>query len=1029
VAASANALVPLWGIGDMAQTTGLYGFMQSQKTKTAMLFFVFMLSCQAYAFALILSFAIVFHDLPALGKLDVAWQIWRNSTIEIATTSLLWVFLAYVFQSRIIAQDVGSTSVTRREEPQAYNLLENLSIATGLKMPGLRVIETPSLNAFSSDLGFSGPEVTVTRGLLNATTKDELEAVMAHQVTRIRNGDSKLIGFAMIFMSMIFRMFEFFIRPFTSFNLRTIFFLVMLPFFPLLACTVFAIVVFVGLIAALATRFAISQKRIYLADAGTVDLIKDPKPLAYALLKMQAGESTLSQDSLINAMCIQAPEEGWLSSHPTTLSRVEAMAAYTGMAGIGNPEPSPRPAFQLLPTIRQLHSSGFGTSVSRILIMLPVVAALVGQSWVMGQYGGKIGLVKPLDDSAYVAPNPYRQTTTNSLNAGDVETQRHCFYNKTTGFITEGNAPVETYKTADSQLVSTAASASNPEFSTNRQFHIAGSSAIAAFGPMCAERGCDAGSFDMFARATFAYYTSAEAITTGFQQQSGAAGLAYAKEYLNSPDDQATRKFIKLATDNKVITEFQFNVTASRLLLNDFANYRACTVEDAKAVNPSLLGNETKPDAQATVAFSEEGTVDQQVKAITQMTKAEVHRQRMNFPLTLGAMLLAIWLAWKLITIPLGYLRRGRRNLKLQPTSVGHSSPATAMLLSPLAVILVLVSFVFPSLPGLIIKKLGGPVVQVVSSDQDITSHSSAQDQLERRDSVINALITNINNQLPADSPDRIKLPLDKNAPQLRTGLADDAKTIVAIAGNRAAQIAEYQKQIPDIYRVHNSKLPADSEFRIPMPEDDPPQPQIAVNDIAKMEKSQNCTFNRDSGFKVYGKEPLKEFEVTSYDIITMVQRRINDEDFYHSNEYQDFHRNLLEKSFLGQERRDHAYAIMAIERDIEKCIAGSCNEQETQMLNYSVSDYSLSSADIIGGMAVTSGDEGVRYAHQFLNSERDLNARKMLKKWMNLGKQNVPADSPNAQQILIDAPINGYRPCSTKDGEVFAATNKLSKN
>jgi heat shock protein HtpX len=133
VAASANALVPLWGIGDMAQTTGLYGFMQSQKTKTAMLFFVFMLSCQAYAFALILSFAIVFHDLPALGKLDVAWQIWRNSTIEIATTSLLWVFLAYVFQSRIIAQDVGSTSVTRREEPQAYNLLENLSIATGLK--------------------------------------------------------------------------------------------------------------------------------------------------------------------------------------------------------------------------------------------------------------------------------------------------------------------------------------------------------------------------------------------------------------------------------------------------------------------------------------------------------------------------------------------------------------------------------------------------------------------------------------------------------------------------------------------------------------------------------------------------------------------------------------------------------------------------------------------------------------------------------------------------------------------------------
>jgi heat shock protein HtpX len=963
--------VPPWGILEMVQVTGLYGFMQSQKTKIALLFLVFMLACQAYAFALMLSFAIVFHDLPAMGKLDIAWQIWRNSNIEIATTSLLWVFLAYLFQSKIIAQDVGSKPVTRKEEPQSYNLLENLSISTGLRMPNLRIIETTSLNAFSSDLGFDGAEVTVTRGLLNAATKDELEAVMAHQVTRIRNGDSRLIGFAMIFMSMIFRMFEFFVRPFTSFNLRTVFFLVMLPFFPLLACIVFAIVVLVGLIAALATRFAISHHRIYLADAATVDLIKDPKPLAFALLKMQAGQSTISHDGLVNAMCIQAPEEGWLSSHPSTLSRVEAMAAYAGLAGIESAEVSPRPAFQILETISQLHCSGFGTSVSRILIVVPVILAFVGHSWVMAQYGGKIGLVKPLDDSAYVSPNPYRQAKTNSLNAGDVESQRHCFYNTTTGYITEGVAPVEAYKTPDSALMSTAASASNPEFSTNRQFHIAGNSAMASFGPMCAEHGCDAGSFDMFARATFAYYTSAEATTTGFQQKSGAAGLAYAKEYLNTPADQATRQFIKLATDNKVITEFKFNVTASRLLLNDFANYHACTVEDAKAVNPSLLGNEAQPDAQAIAAFSDQGTVDGQVKAITQMTKAEVHRQRMNFPLTLGAVLLGIWLVWKTIVFLAQFLRRGKDVTKIWRPEDAQLNPATAMLISPLVVILVLISFIFPNLQGLIIKKLGGPVVQVVSSDQDITSHSSMQDQLDARVPAAIAMIKKYYDELPEDSPDRI---------------------------------------------------PAESDIT-------KQQPQIASSDIQKMEEIQNCSFNRDSGFKIYGKEPLKKFEVTSDDIIATVQRGFTDKVFYSSNEYSSFHRNLLETSYLGQERRDHAYAMMFIERDIEKCIAGSCSDQEIQTLNSSSSDYVFSSEAIIGGMAVASGEEGLRYAYNFVNSDRDLKIRKTLKQWMNKGKPSASADSSHSQQILIDGPISEYRPCSTVDGKAFAANIKVSKN
>lgn len=978
----------------MAQAVGLFSFIQSQKTKTALLFAIFMLACQAYAFALILSFAIVFHDLPTMGKLDFAWQIWRNSTIEIATTSLLWMFLAYVFQSRIVAQDVGSAAVTRRQEPYAYNILENLCIATGLKTPGLRIIETTSLNAFSSDLGFSGPEVTLTRGLLNAATRDELEAVMTHQVIRIRNGDSKLIGFAMIFMSMIFRMFEFFIRPFTSFNLRTVFFLVMLPFFPLLACTVFVIVVLVGLVATLATRFAISHNRIYLADAGTVDLIKDPKPLAFALLKMQAGQSTISQDSLINSMCIQAPEEGWLSSHPTTLSRVETMAAYAGLAGIGPPELSPRPALQILTTIGQLHSSGFGASVSRILIMVPVILAFAGQSWVMAQYGGKIGLVKPLDDSAYVAANPYRQTTTNSLNAGDVENQRHCFYNKTMGYITEGSAPVETFKSPDSALVSTAATASNPDFTANRQFHIAGNSAIAAFGPMCAAHGCDAGSFDMFARATFAYYISAEAITSSFQQKSGAAGLAYAKEYLNSPADQATRQFIKQATVNKVITEYKLNVAASRLLLNDFANYRACTVDDARAVNPSLLGSETQPDAQAAAAFGDQGTVDGQVKAITQMTKAEVHRQRMNFPLTLGAVLLGVWLAWKLITIPLRFLRRGKDNTKMWSPAVGREIPATAMFISPLAVILVLVSLIFPNLQSQIIQKLGGPAVQVVSSDQDITSHSSMQDRLDARDNLRKTIVAEVQKQAAKIEATPTQLPF-----------TNQGAILDATNSKRTGIFLDAVKQA--------------SSNQQPNPAD--------VERISQIEASKNCV-RFGGGFMEYGKAPLEKFKVSGGEIGSAIQRSIYDSDFSSSPEYQKFQIELG-RSFLGQERRDLAVAQILILLNGERCLAGSCGPEEPKTLDKAAYEYANASGIIIAQLTERSGEAGSQYAYEYLNSQLNLKIRDLLKRLSDKGQLSDKFKKYHLKELLFEGPINDYRPCSVEDEISFTGTANVSNN
>jgi heat shock protein HtpX len=851
----------------MTQTTGLYGFMQSQKAKTTLLFVVFMLACQAYAYALMLGFAIIFHDLPSLGKLDIAWQIWRNSTIEVFTCSLLWVFLAYTFQSRAIARDVGSKPVSRQEEPRAYNILENLCVATGLQMPKLRVIETASANAFTQALGFGGPQVTVTRGLLNILNDAELEAAFAHEVARIRNGDSTLIGFAMIFSGMIFRVFEFFIRPLTSFNLRTVFFLIMVPFYPLPACIVLGIVIAVGLLTALTTRFAISQNRIMLADAGAVDLTKNPRALASLLLRLQNGTSALSHDDLINALCIYAPDTGWLASHPSILTRIETIFSYSG-EGLRRTSPAEpqRAAFKVFPLIKQMHSSGFGASTSHFAIVLPVILAFVGQSWLLSHYGNGIGLVKPLDDSAYVKANPYRQATNNAANAGDVETQRKCFYNTATGYITEGNTPVEPYKVPDANFVNGAAPATNAEFSTNRQYHIAGNGQMAVVGPQCAAGGCDSATFDLFARATFAYYISAQAITTSFQQKSGAAGLAYAHQYLNSPADLATRQFIKLATDRNVITEFKFSPAASRLLLNDFANYRACTVEDAKAVDAKLLDTEMRPDGQTSAAMGEGSTFQDQTTAVTQMARATAHRQRMNFPLVLGMILLAIGLIWKGGTLAYRFMRGTSADGSQQTIGQG------ARMISPVILALTLLLSAFPNVESLLVANLGGPAPQSEPTDVSITEHSSMQDRLDAQ-----------------------------------------KKT-------RTELVAQYAEQLPAAIAKYNSEQPADSDFRIPMDDEvSAQQPQIAVQDIAKMEDSLNCVFDQNRGYMAYGTAPVQKITVSAEDIIATVERSFRDQEFYNSDEYRSFHENLLQ-SDLGQTLRDHAYAMMEIGRTGEKC-------------------------------------------------------------------------------------------------------------
>src|SRR5882757_1518320 len=128
----------------------------------------------------------------------------------------LWIVIAYFFHQNMIDAVTGGEDVTRQQQPRLYNLLENLCISRGIPMPKLKVMDSPALNAFASGLNRRQYSVTVTTGLLQALNDQEVEAVLGHELTHIRNGDVQLMVIAVIIGGVVGFFRELFFRMFTN---------------------------------------------------------------------------------------------------------------------------------------------------------------------------------------------------------------------------------------------------------------------------------------------------------------------------------------------------------------------------------------------------------------------------------------------------------------------------------------------------------------------------------------------------------------------------------------------------------------------------------------------------------------------------------------------------------------------------------------------------------------------------------------------------------------------------------------------
>jgi heat shock protein HtpX len=334
---------------------GLYTHIASNRFRSMLLLgglFV-LVYVMVYAGALIAEVMIYGGGAPANYYLNAAARDLIKAFPFATGGALLWIAIAYFFHQSIVDAVTGGEDVTRQQQPRLYNLLENLCISRGIPMPKLKLIESDALNAYATGLNRRQYAVTVTTGLLRALNDQEVEAVLGHELTHIRNGDVQMMVIAVIIAGVVGFFAELFFRSFTNFgyyggyggyrgswsssssqssssssdNKRSSG-----------GGAIIVIIVAVALIAlawllSQMVRLALSRSRELLADAGSVELTKNPDAMISALRKIENRGELPGATSAIMELCLDNPRQGFsdlFATHPSVESRVQALVKFAG---------------------------------------------------------------------------------------------------------------------------------------------------------------------------------------------------------------------------------------------------------------------------------------------------------------------------------------------------------------------------------------------------------------------------------------------------------------------------------------------------------------------------------------------------------------------------------------------------------------------------------------------------------------------------------------------------------------------------
>ncbi len=328
----------------MEHAYGLYSHIRSNRIRSIFLLFGLFFLIYVLVFAGALVAEAYLHSSNSLELIMFRAKADFYYAFPFATVgAILWIIVAYFFHQNMIDAVTGGELVTRADEPRLYNLLENMCISRGIPMPKLKVMDDPALNAFATGLNQSQYSITVTTGLIKQLNDAELEAVLGHELTHIRNGDVRLMVVAMIiagvvsfFGEMIFRMFtnnsgfRFGGRSSSSSSSSgdrkgsggAV-----------VAILIAVVLIMVAWLLSQVVKMALSHSREYLADAGSVELTKNPNAMISALRKIEGRGELPGATSAVMEMCIDNPRSGFsdlFSTHPSVDSRVDKLVHFAG---------------------------------------------------------------------------------------------------------------------------------------------------------------------------------------------------------------------------------------------------------------------------------------------------------------------------------------------------------------------------------------------------------------------------------------------------------------------------------------------------------------------------------------------------------------------------------------------------------------------------------------------------------------------------------------------------------------------------
>ena len=254
-------------------------------------------------------------------------NIYVAATIGLSV-SIISAFASYYNSDKMILSLNNARPATREEFLQLNVSLESLCIAAGLPLPKLYVMDTPALNAFATGRNPEHAVVCVTTGLLNKLDKYELEGVLAHELSHIKNYDILLSSIAIVMVGFVTIIADMLTHSFMWGNNRDnenkssaiimvigIIFLILSPIFANLL------------------KLAISRNREYLADASAVEITRNKEGLISALTKLETQNEPMNINEATESLFIVNPLKGkkekdsiW-STHPSTKNRIARLQA------------------------------------------------------------------------------------------------------------------------------------------------------------------------------------------------------------------------------------------------------------------------------------------------------------------------------------------------------------------------------------------------------------------------------------------------------------------------------------------------------------------------------------------------------------------------------------------------------------------------------------------------------------------------------------------------------------------------------